>query len=85
MELGSLFGVDPARRYPLWKPVSVDATAPAFLQEMGVVVAAHEGQIVQVSRPAINQIDDVMPVAPLRRMIATRKEHPPSLAINAMV
>ena len=39
--VGVLIVVDPLG----WEPFGVDAAAPAFLQEMGVVVSAEQGQI----------------------------------------
>ena len=38
--------VDPAGRDPFRKPVDIHVAGPAFLQEMGVVVSAEQGEIV---------------------------------------
>jgi hypothetical protein len=46
VDLGSLLLVDPPWRYPFRQTVGVDAASPAFLQEVGVVVSAEQGQIV---------------------------------------
>ena len=37
--------VDPAGRDPFGEPVCVEPAGPPFLQEMGVVVSAEQGQI----------------------------------------
>src|SRR5688572_27945887 len=76
IELGLLLRVDPARRYPFRQPVAADATAPAILQEMGVVITAEQGQVVKISWSAINPIQDVMSVAPLRWMITAGERTP---------
>ena len=44
--VGLLMLVDPAGRDPFRKPVDIELAAPAFLQEVGVVVSAEQGQIV---------------------------------------
>ncbi len=46
---GLLMLVDPSGRDPFGEPVGVDAAGPAFLQEVGVVVSAEQGQIVKIS------------------------------------
>jgi hypothetical protein len=46
VELGSLIVVDPPGRYPFRQTVGVDPAGPAFLQEVGVVISAEQGQIV---------------------------------------
>ena len=57
VELGSLFGVDPPRRYPFRQTVGVDAAGPAFLQEMGVVISAEQGQLSRsVGPPSIQSM-----------------------------
>ena len=45
VDVGSLIVVDPPGRDPFGEPVSIAAAAPAFLQEVGVVVSAEQGQI----------------------------------------
>ena len=49
IDVGLLILVDPAWWYPFGEPVGVDAAGPAFLQEVGVVVSAEQGQIVKIS------------------------------------
>ena len=63
--MGLLIVVDPAGWDPFGEPVSVDAAGPAFLQEMGVVVSAEQGQIVKISEAAEDPVQDVVSVAPL--------------------
>ena len=46
IDMGLLILVGPAGWYPFGEPVGVDAAGPAFLQEMGVVVSAEQGEIV---------------------------------------
>jgi len=46
VDVGLLMLVDPAGWDPFGEPVGVDAAGPAFLQEVGVVVSAEQGQIV---------------------------------------
>jgi hypothetical protein len=41
--------VDPAGWDPFGQPVSIHLAGPAFLQEMGVVVSAEQGQIANTS------------------------------------
>ena len=48
VELGVLILVDPAGWDPFGEPVGVDAAGPAFLQEVGVVVSAEQGQIFKI-------------------------------------
>ena len=45
VDVGLLILVDPPWWYPFGEPVGVDAAGPAFLQEGGVVVSAHQSQI----------------------------------------
>ena len=45
VDVGLLILVDPAGRDPFGESVSIDAAAPAFLQEVGVVVSAEQGEI----------------------------------------
>jgi hypothetical protein len=47
--VGLLMLVDPSGWDPFGEPVGVDAAAPAFLQEVGVVVSAEQGQIVNTA------------------------------------
>jgi hypothetical protein len=68
--------VDPPWWYPFGEPVGVDATGPAFLQEMGVVVSAEQSQIVKIGWAAEDPIQDVVPVAPLGWMGAAGKGAP---------
>ena len=44
--VGLLMLVDPAGWDPFRKPVDIHVAGPAFLQEMGVVVSAEQGEIV---------------------------------------
>ena len=43
--VGPLLGVDPFWRCPFGLPVRVDAAGPAFLEEVGVVVTAEQGEV----------------------------------------
>ena len=45
IDVGLLILVDPSGWDPFGEPVSVDAAAPAFLQEMGVVIPTEQGEI----------------------------------------
>jgi hypothetical protein len=45
VDVGLLILVDPAGWDPFGEPVSVDAAGPVFLQEVGVVVSAEQGEI----------------------------------------
>ena len=45
VDVGPLIVVDPPGRDPFGEPISIAAAAPAFLQEVGVVVSAEQGQI----------------------------------------
>jgi hypothetical protein len=63
VELGSLILVDPPRRYPFRQPITVDAAGPALLQKVGVVVATEQGQVVQISKSAVDPILNVVSVA----------------------
>ena len=65
VDVGLLILVDPSGRDPFGEPVGVDAAGPAFLQEMGVVVSAEQGQIVKIGWAAEDPIQDVVSVAPL--------------------
>ena len=44
--VGLLMLVDPSWWDPFGEPVGVELAAPAFLQEVGVVVSAEQGEIV---------------------------------------
>ena len=46
--VGLLMLVDPAGWDPFRKPVDIELAAPAFLQEVGVVVSAEQGQVVKI-------------------------------------
>jgi hypothetical protein len=46
VDVGLLMLVDPSGWDPFRKPVGVEPAGPAFLQEVGVVVSAEQGQIV---------------------------------------
>ena len=46
VDVGLLMLVDPAGWDPFGEPVGVELAAPAFLQEVGVVVSAEQGEIV---------------------------------------
>ena len=46
VDVGLLILVDPSGRDPFGEPVGIDAAGPAFLQEVGVVVFAEQGEIV---------------------------------------
>ncbi len=48
VDVGLLILVDPAGWDPFGEPVGVDAAGPAFLQEVGVVVSAEQGQIFKI-------------------------------------
>ena len=50
VDVGSLILVDPARRHPFGEPVGVDATSPALLPKMGVVIAAEHRVRLQTLR-----------------------------------
>jgi hypothetical protein len=65
VDVGLLVVVDPAGWDPFGEPVAVDAAAPAFVQEMRVVVSAQQSQVFKVGRTAENPIHNMMPVAPL--------------------
>ena len=45
-DVGLLMLVDPAGWDPFGEPVDIELAGPAFLQEMGVVVSAEQGEIV---------------------------------------
>jgi hypothetical protein len=45
-------------------PSSLMRQLPAFLQKMGVVVSAEQGQVVKIGRTAEDPIQDVVSVAP---------------------
>ena len=62
--VGVLILVDPAGWDPFGEPVGVDAAGPAFLQEVGVVVSAEQGQIVKISKAAEDPIENVVSIAP---------------------
>ena len=68
VDVGLLILVDPPRWDPFGQPVGVDAAAPAFLCEVGVVVSAEQGQVVKIGKPAEDPIQDVVPVAVARGM-----------------
>ena len=48
-DVGLLMLVDPAGWDPFRKPVDIHVAGPSFLQEVGVVVSAEQGQIVKIS------------------------------------
>ena len=85
VDVGLLILVDPPRWDPFGQPVGVDAAAPAFLCEVGVVVSAEQGHVVKIGKAAEDPIQDVMPVAPGCWWVQPGKEHPASRAIKAMV
>ena len=64
VDVGLLILVDPPRWDPFRQPLSIDAAAPAFLCEVGVVVSAEQGHVVKIGKPAEDPIQDVVPVAP---------------------
>ena len=66
VDVGLLILVDPAGWDPFRQSLSIDAAAPAFLCEVGVVVSAEQGQIVKIGKPAEDPIQDVVPVAVAR-------------------
>jgi hypothetical protein len=45
VDVGLLMLVDPSGWDPFGEPVGVEPAAPAFLQEVGVVVSADQGEI----------------------------------------
>jgi hypothetical protein len=60
-----VFGfVDPPRWCPFGYPVGVDAAVPAFGGEVVMVVAAEQGQVVQISLPAVDPGHNVMAFGP---------------------
>jgi hypothetical protein len=63
--VGLLILVDPSGWDPFGEPVGVDATGPAFLQEVGVVVSAEQSQIFKIGWAAEDPIQNVVSVAPL--------------------
>ena len=65
VEVGLLILVDPFWWCPFGQPVGVDAAGPAFLEEVGVVVSAEQGQVVQVGVAAEYPVHNVVAVAPL--------------------
>ena len=65
--------VDPAGWDPFGEPVAVDAAAPAFVQEMRVVVSAQQSQVFKIGGAVENPIHNMMPVAPLGWVGAARK------------
>ena len=65
VDVGLLISVDPPRRDPFGETVGIDAAAPAFLLEVGVVVSAEQSQVVKISKTAKDPIENVVPVAPL--------------------
>ena len=73
VDVRSLILVDPAGWDPFGQSVGIDPAGPAFLQEMGVVITAEQGEVVQIARPAQNPVEDVVSVAPLRGMGAARE------------
>src|SRR6187200_2194948 len=46
--VGLLFGVDPGGRQPFGQVVEIHPAGPAFLEEVGVVVTAEQGEVLQV-------------------------------------
>ncbi|HJY43818.1 MAG TPA: hypothetical protein VJ301_04300, partial [Propionibacteriaceae bacterium] len=50
VELEALLRVNPPGRYPLRQTIRVDPAAPAFLQEMGVVVTAERARLEDLAR-----------------------------------
>jgi hypothetical protein len=66
VDVGLLILVDPPLWDPFRQPLSIDAAAPAFLCEVGVVVSAEQGQIVKIGKAAEDPIQDVVPVAVAR-------------------
>ena len=65
VDVGLLILVDPSGWYPFGESVGVDAASSAFLQEVGVVVSAEQGQIVKIGWAAEDPVEDVVSVAPL--------------------
>ena len=63
--VGLLMLVDPAGWDPFGEPVDIELAGPAFLQEVGVVVSAEQGQIVKIGWPAEDPVQYVVSVAPL--------------------
>jgi len=64
VDLGSLVVVDPPRWYPFRQTSSVDPAGPALLQKVGVVISAKQGQIVKISKPTQDPVENVVSVAP---------------------
>ena len=63
VHVGSLVVVDPPGWDPFRQTIVVDAAGPAFLEEVGVVVSAEQGEVVEVGWSAVYPVQDVMPVA----------------------
>jgi hypothetical protein len=83
VELGSLFRVDPARRYPFRQTGSVDAAHPASLQEMGVVISAEQGQVANTALNVPRVISGSGFRLPIRR--ARQEVEAPKRALDGMV
>ena len=66
VDVGLLILVDPPRWDPFRQPLSIDAAAPAFLCEVGVVVSAEQGHVVKIGKAAEDPVQDVVSVAVAR-------------------
>ena len=49
IDVGVLILVDPAGWDPFREPIGIEPAAPAFLQEMSVVISAQQRQIFKIS------------------------------------
>src|SRR5215213_10005012 len=70
VENGSLKVVEPPGGPPPRQTVGVDFAGPAPAEEIVVMVATEQGEIVQVGLAAVDPGRDVVPFAPFRRMSA---------------
>ena len=65
--------VDDLGRCPFGQAVVVDPAAPAPAEELGVVVTAEQGEIVEVGESAFGPAEDVVPFAIFGRGVAPGK------------
>lgn len=67
---------------PLRETVIVQTDNPAGLEEVAVVVAAQQDEVVDVRQPTFVPFQDVMAFAVLRSDLAPGNVHPPSRSIK---
>jgi hypothetical protein len=60
VEDGFLLGVEPGGWLPYGEAVGIQVAGPAFSQEVVVVVATQEGQVLQVGGAAVDPCGDVV-------------------------